>query len=83
MQKPTVATDVGGVRELIGGAGVVVPAKSPERFAEAMVALMCSTDEERRTLGQAARMRIVSQFSMDRKADEWETLYRTVLERKS
>ena len=30
MEKPVVATDVGGVRELVGESGVIVPAKSPE-----------------------------------------------------
>ena len=33
------------------------------------------------TLGLAARGRIQSNFSIDAKADEWETLYTTILER--
>jgi glycosyltransferase involved in cell wall biosynthesis len=48
MEKPVVATDVGGVRELVGEAGVIVPAKNPERLAEAMLEMMRRTDEERR-----------------------------------
>jgi glycosyltransferase involved in cell wall biosynthesis len=80
MEKPVVATDVGGVRELVGEAGVIVPAKSPEALAEAMLEMMRRTEEERRTLGRMARKRITARFSIDAKADEWEALYRAVLE---
>jgi len=82
MEKPVVATDVGGVRELMGETGFIVPAKSPEGLAEAMLKMMRRTDKERRSLGQAARERIVDHFSMDAKANEWEALYRAVLEKK-
>ena len=78
MEKSVVATDVGGVRELVGEAGVIVPAKSPEGLAEAMLKMMRRTDEERRKLGSAARARIATHFSMDAKTYEWEALYRTV-----
>jgi glycosyltransferase involved in cell wall biosynthesis len=79
MEKPVVATDVGGVRELVGDAGVVVAAKDSNALAEAMVAIMRRPAEPRAELGRAARERILNSFSMDRKADEWEALYRSVL----
>jgi glycosyltransferase involved in cell wall biosynthesis len=79
MEKPVVATDVGGVRELVGESGVIVPARSRERLAEAMLEMMCRPDEERRRLGMAARERIAAHFSMDAKANEWEELYRKML----
>jgi glycosyltransferase involved in cell wall biosynthesis len=82
MEKPVVATDVGGVRELVGEAGVMVPAKNPEALAEAMLDLMRSTPEARGALGRLARERIAARFSIDAKADEWEALYRAVLEKK-
>jgi glycosyltransferase involved in cell wall biosynthesis len=80
MEKPVVATDVGGVRELVGEAGVMVPAKNPEALTQAMLEMMRRTDEERHTLGVTARERIAARFSIDDKADEWEALYRAVLE---
>jgi glycosyltransferase involved in cell wall biosynthesis len=80
MEKPVAATDVGGVRELVGEAGVIVPAKSPEALAEAMLEMMRRTEEERRTLGRMARERIATRFSIDAKADEWEALYQALLE---
>jgi glycosyltransferase involved in cell wall biosynthesis len=76
MEKPVVATDVGGVRELVGDRGMLVPAKDPEALAEAMKATMRRSREERAQLGCAARERILSRFSIDAAADWWEGLYR-------
>jgi glycosyltransferase involved in cell wall biosynthesis len=79
MEKPVAATDVGGVRELTGEYGVLVPAKSPESLAKAMLGLMETTPEVRCAMGHATRERVQSLFSMDAKADEWEALYRAEL----
>ncbi|MDR3751903.1 MAG: GT4 family glycosyltransferase PelF [Terracidiphilus sp.] len=79
MEKPVVATDAGGVRELVGDAGAIVPVRAPDALAAAMLHLMQSTPEERRALGRAARERVEKLFSMDTRADEWEELYRTIL----
>jgi glycosyltransferase involved in cell wall biosynthesis len=80
MEKPVAATDVGGVRELVGDVGALVPPKDPEALARAMLEQMQSTPEDRRALGQAARARIQASFSMDAKAGEWEALYGAILE---
>ena len=78
MEKPVVATDVGGVRELVDDTGVLVPARDSVALARAMVDVMQRPEEERAALGRAARERILNHFDMDAKADEWETLYRSV-----
>jgi glycosyltransferase involved in cell wall biosynthesis len=82
MEKPVVATDVGGVHELVGETGALVSAKDPVALASAMLELMRTPPKDRRALGQAARARIESTFSMDSKAGEWEALYRSILEDK-
>lgn len=79
MEKPVVATDAGGVRELVGESGKIVPSKNAEALASAMLAAMRATPEARRSLGRAARQRIRSRFSMDARAGEWEALYQRVL----
>ena len=79
MEKPVVATDVGGVSELAGDCGVIVPARNPTALAEAMLAVMKQSQEERAAMGRLARARIVRDFGMDRKADEWEVVYRSAL----
>ena len=79
MEKLVVATDVGGVRELMGDAGALVPSKNPESLAKTMLETMRKTNDERRKLGMAARERISARFSMNAKADEWEALYKEML----
>jgi glycosyltransferase involved in cell wall biosynthesis len=78
MEKPVVATDVGGVRELTDDAGTIVAAKDSSALAEAMLTVMQSSPEARQSLGRSARQRICEFFSMDAKADEWELLYDSV-----
>jgi glycosyltransferase involved in cell wall biosynthesis len=81
MEKPVAATDVGGVRELVGNAGTIVPAKDSTALAGAMLGIVQMSAEDRRTLGRAARARIQSQFSIDTRADEWEALYAAIVRR--
>jgi glycosyltransferase involved in cell wall biosynthesis len=77
MEKPVVATDVGGVRELVGDAGAMAPFNNPDALAIAMLGIMQMSQEGRAAMGRAARVRIQTGFNMDAKADEWEALYRT------
>ncbi|WP_263352073.1 glycosyltransferase [Acidicapsa acidisoli] len=83
MEKPIVATDVGGVRELVGNAGFVVPAKDSNALAAAMLEVMTLTEKERRVLGRDGRERIVKQFSMNAIAVQWEELYLQTLNGKT
>jgi glycosyltransferase involved in cell wall biosynthesis len=78
MEKPAVATDVGGVRELVGETGVVVPARSAEQLGAGMLRVMRASESRRRAMGHAGRERISQFFNMDRKADEWEALYERI-----
>ncbi len=75
MEKLVVATDVGGVRELVGEAGFVVPAKDSNLLAQSMIAVMNLAEAQRKELGRDARNRIQLYFSMNEKALEWERLY--------
>jgi glycosyltransferase involved in cell wall biosynthesis len=79
MKKAVVVTDAGGVRELVGDAGWIVPARAPDALGAAMLQLMRKAKEERLALGSAARGRIGKLFSMDARASEWEALYQRIL----
>jgi glycosyltransferase involved in cell wall biosynthesis len=82
MEKPVVATDVGGVRELAADTGRLVPSGNSDALAAAMLETMRLPADDRRALGRAARVRIQSHFSMEARADQWEALYRANLEKR-
>ena len=75
MEKVAVATDVGGVRELIGDAGFVVPPNDSKALADEMLNVMAMAEPARRVMGRDARLRVKLNFSIDAKAEEWERLY--------
>jgi glycosyltransferase involved in cell wall biosynthesis len=78
MEKPVVATGVGGVSELTGSCGLVVPPRDPGALARGMLSIMNTPLEARRFLGQSARERVRDRFDMDAKARDWEELYEEV-----
>jgi glycosyltransferase involved in cell wall biosynthesis len=80
MEKPVVATDAGGVGELVGDAGLVVPARDSEVLAEAMIDFMRRTREDRLLLGRKARKRVLQEFSMDAAVENWEAMYQELVE---
>lgn len=76
---PCVATDVGGVREIIGGCGVVVARGSPEQLSAGWQLLIDMERAERVAIGQRARMRISEQYSLDACTAAYWTLYGKLL----
>jgi glycogen synthase len=75
--KATVATDVGGVREATGGAGIVVPPRDPQRMADACLIFLNDVGL-RNLVGRAARERILSRFTLDQSLAVFGDLYREV-----
>jgi glycosyltransferase involved in cell wall biosynthesis len=73
-----VATDVGGVEEAVGDAGVLVAPLSPEAVAAACVDLL-GNDERRHALGAAARERVRSMFTVQQSNDAYRQLYDELL----
>lgn len=82
--KPVVATNVGGVPELVedGVSGYIVPPRDPEALAAAMLKMMSLSEDERKAMGQAGRAHIEANYSLDRVVDQWERLYRDLLRKK-
>ncbi|HXW81014.1 MAG TPA: GT4 family glycosyltransferase PelF [Acidimicrobiales bacterium] len=72
--RPVVATDVGGVSEAIGDAGILVPPRDHSAVAAACVRLLLHPSE-RRALGTAARNRVLQQFTTKRCFGEYRDLY--------
>jgi len=78
--KPVVATEVGGVRELVGGEGRVAAAGDSKALAQAMLDVMSMPEAERLALGRQARERMLAGFSLEAWAARWLALYRELLE---
>jgi glycosyltransferase involved in cell wall biosynthesis len=79
MEKEVVATDVGGVRELVGTTATLVPPTSPEDLATAMLNVARTSHEVRLSIGRAARQRVIESFSIEARTDDWEALYNSLI----
>ncbi|QFZ18350.1 GT4 family glycosyltransferase PelF [Saccharothrix syringae] len=72
--RPPVCTDVGGVPEAVGDAGIMVPPRDCAAFAGACLRLL--TDGElRRRLGRLARQRVLENFTLRRWNDGYRARY--------
>jgi len=75
---PVVSTNGGALPEVVGDAGVIVPAKDAEALATAIATLL-EDREQREALGARGRQRILEKFSWDVCAREMTAYYRRVL----
>lgn len=76
--RPTVSTDVGAVREVIGGTGLVVPPRNPRALAEATLDLLRGPERAAR-LGAAARERALALFTVATCVDAFRDSYLDVV----
>jgi glycosyltransferase involved in cell wall biosynthesis len=81
---PIVATDVGGVAETVihDESGYLVPPANPDLLSSYMLKLMNLPDSIRSEMGQRGRDYVVTQYSTDAVAGQWESLYHRLLEQK-
>lgn len=75
--RATVSTDVGGVPEVAGAAGLVVPPRDPEAFAAACERLLAD-DDARHALAAAARVRALDLFQIEQMLQTYRATYRTL-----
>lgn len=79
MERPVVATDCGGNRELVGGCGWIVPRRDVPALAAAIHESLAAP-ERARERARSARERVVAGFSLTHRIDRLETLYREIIE---
>jgi len=77
---PAVVTDTGGNPEVVveGQTGRLAPVGDPERLGEALADLLADPGR-RRAMGEAARERVVAEFSLERMIGAYESIYDTLL----
>lgn len=70
-QRIAIGTDSGGVAQVIGDAGFLVPPKDSAVLAQAMIEASNMSDKEAQELGEKARKRIIDHFSLDATVAKW------------
>ncbi|GIH06889.1 lipopolysaccharide glycosyltransferase, putative [Rhizocola hellebori] len=72
--RPTISTDVGGVAEMVGDAGLVVPPRDPVAFGNACLRLLCDPGL-RSDLARRGRDRALELFTLNRCLDAYRQRY--------
>jgi sugar transferase (PEP-CTERM/EpsH1 system associated) len=83
MERPIVATNVGGNPEVVvdGVTGFLVPPKESQKMADAIVKLL-HNPELAQKMGEAGRRRVEEKFSLERMVKEYKDLYEECLAKK-
>lgn len=76
---PCVVTNVGDTASVVGAEGRVVPPRDSAAFAEAVCGLIAAGSKARALAGRLARMRVLSQFTIQRTVDSYESIYDEVI----
>ena len=76
---PCVVTDVGDSAWLVDDTGMAVPPRDPPALANALANLIEAGPDVRQRLGQAARQRIVDEFSLSAVSARYSALYAALL----
>ena len=79
-RRPVVATDCGGVREVVGDAGFLVPPRDAQVLKEVMRRVLHLPEEQRERLGTIARERVLARYSLDAMAQKYLAVYRGIRE---
>lgn len=77
---PVIATEVGGIPEIVanGGNGFLVPPKSPGALAEKILEL-ASDRELRLRMGEEARRTVLERFTAEKVVPKYEEIYKSVV----
>jgi len=83
MGKPVVASQVGGVPEIVedGVTGLLVPSGSSESLGKAIITLLGDPETQTR-MGKSGKQRVKTLFSLQQSVGKIEELYRRVVSQK-
>jgi len=84
-EKVVVATDAGGVKEVLGDCGFLVPTRDSESLSAALINALSLQRYEALDMGIRARKRVISLYSIDGVVEQWLAVYgfpsgKTILE---
>ncbi|WP_314914788.1 glycosyltransferase [Pseudomonas helleri] len=76
-ERVVVVTDCGGVKEVVGECGYLVPAQNSLALKNAITDALNISNVEAENMGRLARKRIVDNYSIDKIVGVWLGIYRT------
>jgi len=74
-ERMVVATDCGGVKEVVGDAGFLVPPRDSQLLADALVKALSLSMAEKDKLTKLARSRVIERYSIDSVCKHWLSIY--------
>lgn len=74
-----VSTDCSGARELLGNNGMIVSRADPDALSAAIRTAIVLEPAHRAAVGEAARLRVVNQFSVASNTARWMSIYAGVI----
>lgn len=74
-ERVVIATDCGGVSEVLGNAGFLVSPKNSNALSIGMEKALQLSTEERKILGKKARLRVMQLYGLDAATDKWLSIY--------
>ncbi|OQD50910.1 glycosyl transferase [Enterobacter cancerogenus] len=77
-ERVVVATDCGGIKEVSGNNGFLVPPHACAALAEAIITALNLSPEDARQMGAASRSHVEQHFSMSAITQKWLALYRSL-----
>lgn len=76
VERIVIATNSGGVAEVLGGNGFLVAPRDSEALAESMQEAIDLSDDAAREYGRKSRQHIVEKFGLNSVVDRWLEIYR-------
>src|SRR5690625_2919169 len=74
-ERVVVATDCGGVKEVLGDCGFLLPKGNSDLLAENIINALTLDKAEKDALGKRARTRVVEHFSIEKNAEKYFNIY--------
>ncbi|WP_261664952.1 glycosyltransferase [Deinococcus sp. Marseille-Q6407] len=77
-ERVVVATDCGGIREVVGEEGFICPPRDPVSLAKSLREALALSPYQATALGTRARQWVVERFDLKQVAEQWLQLYRKI-----
>jgi glycosyltransferase involved in cell wall biosynthesis len=79
MALPFVATDVGDTAILAGDTAILVPPQNEHALAHGLLEVLALPEKQRERMGQRAKERVMSEFSMEKARSRFEAVYQGII----